>query len=102
MLYATTRRFLEVFGLSSLKGMPSLRELRELAQQKGVELPAAEDGTGEAPAEEAVPFDTPEEPASYPVAEASLELEFQEEGPAEPNEQGEEAWEPPEIVQPNS
>ena len=34
MLYATTRRFLEVFGLESLKHLPSLRELNDLADQK--------------------------------------------------------------------
>ena len=31
MLYATTRRFLEVFGLSRLDDLPTLRELEELA-----------------------------------------------------------------------
>lgn len=31
MLYGTTRRFLEVFGLESLKDLPSLRQLEELA-----------------------------------------------------------------------
>lgn len=39
MLYATTRRFLEVFGLSSLEDLPSLRDLQEIASS--VE-PAAE------------------------------------------------------------
>ena len=44
MLYATTKRFLEVFGLSSLEDLPTLREVEEL-------LPSSpEDGTG-APAE---------------------------------------------------
>jgi segregation and condensation protein B len=36
MLYATTRRFLEVFGLESLKHLPSLRELNDLAAQEGI------------------------------------------------------------------
>jgi hypothetical protein len=36
MLYATTRRFLEVFGLESLKNLPSLRELNDMAEQEGV------------------------------------------------------------------
>ena len=31
MLYATTRRFLEVFGLDSLEDLPSLRQLEEIA-----------------------------------------------------------------------
>jgi len=30
MLYATTKRFLEIFGLSDLKDLPTLRELEEL------------------------------------------------------------------------
>ena len=38
MLYGTTRRFLEVFGLESLKNMPSLRELKDLADKKGVDV----------------------------------------------------------------
>jgi segregation and condensation protein B len=31
MLYATTRRFLEVFGLSSLSDLPSIQEFKSLA-----------------------------------------------------------------------
>lgn len=42
MLYGTTRRFLEVFGLDSLKQMPVLRELEELAREHGL---ASEDKT---------------------------------------------------------
>lgn len=37
MLYATTRRFLEVFGLESLKHLPALRELEDLAREHGLE-----------------------------------------------------------------
>ena len=33
MLYATTRRFLEVFELSKLEDLPTLRDLQELAPQ---------------------------------------------------------------------
>ncbi len=33
MLYATTKRFLELFGFSSLKDMPTLRDLQELIAQ---------------------------------------------------------------------
>ncbi len=33
MLYATARRFLEVFGLASLDDLPTLREIRELAPE---------------------------------------------------------------------
>lgn len=39
MLYATTRRFLEVFGLESLKNLPALRELEDLAREHGLENP---------------------------------------------------------------
>ena len=93
MLYGTTRRFLEVFGLESLKGMPSLRELRELAEQRGVELPGADDDEDrDAPAEVEV---EPEEATGYEVAKSSTELEFVEEDLVE-----EDPWEPPEIIEP--
>jgi len=36
MLYGTTRRFLEVFGLPSLKQLPTLREVDELMAEAGV------------------------------------------------------------------
>jgi segregation and condensation protein B len=39
MLYGTTRRFLEIFGLDTLKELPALRELDDLAREKGVTLP---------------------------------------------------------------
>jgi segregation and condensation protein B len=63
MLYATTRRFLEVFGLSSLEDLPSLRDLQEIAssvesavepggapeelpEDDGCAAPSFEEGTG--------------------------------------------------------
>jgi segregation and condensation protein B len=63
MLYATTRRFLEVFGLESLKQLPSLRELDELAREQGLlertnEDAVSDDAVGDEAAEvslEAVP-----------------------------------------------
>ncbi|MEE2674851.1 MAG: SMC-Scp complex subunit ScpB [Myxococcota bacterium] len=100
MLYGTTRRFLEVFGLQSLEGMPSLRELKELAAQKGVELPgAAEDEEASTPAESQA---EPEERVDYEVAKPSAELDFveedlEDEGGAVAEE--EDDWEPPEIVE---
>jgi segregation and condensation protein B len=48
MLYATTRRFLEVFGLESLKGLPNLRELDELAREQGLIERTSEDAMPEA------------------------------------------------------
>jgi segregation and condensation protein B len=35
LLYATTRRFLEVFGLARIEDLPTLRELAELAPEAG-------------------------------------------------------------------
>jgi hypothetical protein len=46
MLYATTRRFLEVFGLSALEELPTLRDLQEIAPnaasaEAATDVPAA-------------------------------------------------------------
>jgi segregation and condensation protein B len=57
MLYATTRRFLEVFGLASLEDLPSLRDLQEVApsaegaaaELQGPRDALLEDATAEAP-----------------------------------------------------
>ena len=43
MLYGTTRRFLEVFGLENLKNLPTLRELDELAREQGLLDQSSED-----------------------------------------------------------
>jgi segregation and condensation protein B len=43
MLYSTTRRFLEVFGLQSIKNLPALRELEDLAREHGLKNPDATD-----------------------------------------------------------
>jgi segregation and condensation protein B len=48
MLYATTRRFLEVFGLASLSDLPTLREIDELLRERAAEEATAE-GIGEQP-----------------------------------------------------
>lgn len=42
MLYATTRRFLEVFGLASLSDLPTLREIEELLRDRTPEAGAGE------------------------------------------------------------
>jgi len=55
MLYGTTKRFLDVFGLSSLKDLPNVEELRSGAE--AAKPPAAE------PAEEAPTSDAPIQPA---------------------------------------
>lgn len=46
MLYGTTRRFLEIFGLESLKNLPTLRELDELAREQGLLERAGAGGEG--------------------------------------------------------
>jgi segregation and condensation protein B len=49
MLYATTRRFLEVFGLPSLADLPTLREVEELLRDRAraIESEAGAPGIGE-------------------------------------------------------
>jgi len=34
IIYGTTKRFLEVFNLKDLSGLPTLRELKELHEQQ--------------------------------------------------------------------
>lgn len=55
MLYATTRRFLEVFGLASLSDLPTLREIEELLRDRAAAAQGGEDGAaaGEPAAETA-------------------------------------------------
>ena len=49
MLYGTTRRFLEVFGLGSLEDLPALRDFDELAREAAAAASAASAaGTGQA------------------------------------------------------
>jgi segregation and condensation protein B len=62
MLYGTTRRFLEVFGLESLKSLPSLRELKDLAEQRGVELPGAVPASEDDDAVDAPEFEVAAQP----------------------------------------
>ncbi len=45
LLYASTRRFLEVFGLARLEDLPTLRDLQELASAEDA-VPAASGGAG--------------------------------------------------------
>jgi len=95
VLYATTRRFLEIFGLGRLDDLPTLREIDELLPQPGAaasqpELPgesavsaetaesageAPGEFAAEAPAESAAeaPGDSAPEASAMPAAEASGE-----------------------------
>jgi segregation and condensation protein B len=70
LLYGTTRRFLEVFGLGSLEDLPKSEELRMPAQK-----PAQEPAVAATPPAEATPQENPAEPAaqSDPVQEAPPE-----------------------------
>jgi hypothetical protein len=55
LLYATTRRFLEVFGLARLEDLPTLRDIEEMAPPEP--MPGAE--AAEASAGAAPEADTP-------------------------------------------
>jgi segregation and condensation protein B len=105
MLYATTRRFLEVFGLSALEDLPSLRDLQEIAARTeaaaepgaALEEPSPEDDGCDVHAS----FDDPaelgaDEPA--PGFSARLGSPLDEPGEAEDAELQEEEEEPEEPV----
>jgi len=66
MLYATTRRFLEVLGLASLDDLPSLRDLAELAPEATV-AGAATEGEAADPATAAVAGEEPYTDAGAPA-----------------------------------
>jgi segregation and condensation protein B len=107
MLYATTRRFLEVFGLASLEGLPSLRDLQEIASsvesatQPGGALeepgPEEEGGVGASFDESASPaeFEAVSEPTpDFRPSLASSYDELGETDAADPEEKGEAPEEP--------
>jgi segregation and condensation protein B len=63
LIYATTRRFLEIFNLKNLSDMPSLKEIQEFGKMEGVvELP-------DEPAEQTAP----EEGEATPGPETDME-----------------------------
>ncbi|MDJ0785961.1 MAG: SMC-Scp complex subunit ScpB [Myxococcota bacterium] len=85
MVYGTTRRFLEVFGLKSLDDLPTLREIEELLP------PADEPREGEGDASEASAEATPGEDAEEASAGAPAVIEIAtesdpDERPPEPHE----------------
>ena len=95
MLYGSTRRFLEVFGLESLKQLPTLRELEDLAREQGVDLSngrvvpsALADGgsSGEAPLEELQKEEAQSESQSEEATSQELEA-----AAAAPHEESESA-----------
>lgn len=74
MLYGTTRRFLEVFGLNSIDDLPNVEALRggrdaEADKQPATDEPADEADQGEDESQEA-PGDSPEPQADEPEGEA--------------------------------
>ena len=65
LLYATTREFLEVFGLPDLSSLPTLRELGDGADAPQAAVPAeAAAGRGDAAPEAAPDARRPDEPAA--------------------------------------
>jgi segregation and condensation protein B len=68
IVYATTRRFLEVFGLAKLGDLPALRDLAELADSEGVET------------DEPQGVETDEDAVVTPVAEGAEALEAEDAG----------------------
>ncbi len=69
LLYGTTRKFLEVFGLSSLTELPSLKEIGELLDERGEGLEGAPAGGGEpgAPGDPGAPCGDGGAPGPVPV-----------------------------------
>lgn len=77
MLYGTTRRFLEVFGLASLEDLPSLRDLDELVKA------ASEAGSVEVEAEAEIAALAEAEPVEE---EPELPADAEDEDPGRPPE----------------
>jgi segregation and condensation protein B len=87
IIYATTRRFLEVFGLAKLGDLPTLRDLAQLAPDAETEAEPA--GFGESAGEADAPVDASEaadeaaqEEGAEPVSDG--EQEQRESTPAPP------------------
>jgi segregation and condensation protein B len=81
MVYATNRRFLEVFGLESLKDLPALRELDELAREQGLALAegAESDALAEAAESEGPEIVVPEGSVDVSAVEAMSEAANEDE-----------------------
>ena len=86
MLYGTTRRFLELFGLASLEDLPSLRDLDELV--RAAAAAGAVEVETEAPAESepaetaAADGDADADAESEPDADDEDEAEDEDDGPS--------------------
>jgi len=81
MLYATTPRFLEIFGLASLSDLPTLREIEELLRDRAARAAESPDGADPevATADDDEPGDespAPEDPEAVEFdADAERDLE---------------------------
>jgi segregation and condensation protein B len=77
LLYGTTRRFLEVFGLASLEDLPKSEELRAPAQKSAAPptVPSTTDGA---------PPETPAAPQTAPVEASPLDNAHPQETAASP------------------
>ena len=79
LLYATTRRFLEVFGLPRLEDLPTLRDSAEFAAPEGLAPPAAPGGAAGGPPEGAREArDDASAPARDPEPDDDAEEDFGE------------------------
>jgi segregation and condensation protein B len=92
LLYGTTRRFLEVFGLASLEDLPKSEELRMPAQKPAEAAPAANEAAP-AQASAVTPAQTPasETPAAAETTPAPLPdtaADAQPQDPATTSEEG--------------
>jgi len=86
MLYGTTRRFLEVFGLESLKQLPSLREVEALGAETEPGDPQEDSSTDDASFEQSGGSAPEEGPANETGTDTQSALTEEEgEGSAEPN-----------------
>ncbi len=89
ILYATSRRFLEVFGLESLGKLPALRELEDLARDQGVKLPgeageehsALQEAMGDEPSLQAGAVDSVTQPHGAEADEADEAATFSDSEP---------------------
>ena len=71
MVYATSKRFLEVFELPNLEALPTLRDLQELAPEGALAIEADEEGS-DAPVTESVREASDGAPAEGDASEAEL------------------------------
>ena len=80
MLYGTTKRFLEVFGLANLEDLPNAEELRGLWTDPN--KPVAAEAT-QAPAQTAEPAQSPTEGAQPDTATSGTPSDIPPEAPAQ-------------------